>query len=283
MGIVNNKYILYKYSKSFFWASNFLPKYKLRKVINIYSFCRIRDDIVDEGLILENLKEYKNLLKIIKSYGINKLLINQLIDGIHSDVKFERYKSYHELIRYCYKVAGVVGLMMFHVLEIKNEKAKCFAIDLGIAMQLTNIARDLMEDFKKNRIYIPIDTGINEEILNNLNIDNKNKIIKIIQDLILKANIYYKSSLNGIRYIPIKSRLSILVALRLYQGISNKINNTGFKFLTENIYLTKNEIILITIKTIIEFLFFFILPVHSKDHNNNLHKPLMELIDAHKH
>ena len=162
MGIVNNKDIIYQNSKSFFWASKFLPKGTLEKVINIYSFCRIQDDIVDEGLLIENSKEALELKAIIKSYGISEELISELIDGINSDINFTRYKDNAELLRYCYKVAGAVGLMMLSALEIKAKDARYFAIDLGIAMQLTNISRDIVQDYKKNRIYLPENTGIDK-------------------------------------------------------------------------------------------------------------------------
>ena len=85
----------------------------------------------------------------IKSYGISDNLINELTKGIKSDENFTRYKDTNELIRYCYRVAGVVGLMMVKALKIKDNRAKHYAIDLGIAMQLTNISRDVMQDYRK--------------------------------------------------------------------------------------------------------------------------------------
>ena len=98
MGIVNNKDIIYKNSKTFFWASQFLPKKILNKVINIYSFCRIHDDIVDEGMLINNSKEALELEEIIKSYGISKILIDELINGINSDINFRRYKNNADLL-----------------------------------------------------------------------------------------------------------------------------------------------------------------------------------------
>ena len=282
MRILNNKDIIYKNSTSFFWASKFLHKNILRKVINIYSFCRINDDLVDEGLIIEDSNEAAELLETIKSYGISEELIEELIDGINSDISFKRYKDNQELLRYCYKVAGVVGLMMVKVLDIKEKEAKYFAIDLGIAMQLTNISRDLMQDHMKNRIYFPENTGINENTLNTLTIDNKDLLKKVTNQLLLKADIFYNSSLNGIRYIPIKSRISILIALRIYQGIGAKIRKTGTKYLFENIFVSKFEKSIIVIKTIFEFLIFFIIPYYKTNHKKYLHESLSGLIDVHQ-
>ena len=241
MGIINNTHIIYENSKSFYWASKFLPKKILKKVINIYAFCRLQDDLVDEGIKIEDSSEVEELENIIKSYGVSKNIISNLMEGINSDENFKRFKDNSELLRYCYKVAGVVGLMMIKALDIKQSEAKYFAIDLGMAMQLTNISRDIMQDYKKNRIYIPENTGINKDFISNMTSENEVKLKKVVNQIILKSEIYYKSSLNGMRYIPIRSRLAILVSLRIYQGIGIKIIKTEEKFIHENIYVTNKE------------------------------------------
>ena len=282
MGIINNKDIIYKNSKTFFWASQFLPKKILSKVINIYSFCRIHDDIVDEGMLINNSQESLELEEIIKSYGISKVLIDELIDGINSDINFRRYKNNSDLLRYCYKVAGVVGLMMAKALEIDNKEAKYFAIDLGVAMQLTNIARDISQDHFKNRIYLPEDTGVDSDLMNNMTHENMSKIKKSVDNLLIKADIFYNSSINGLRFIPIKSRVSILIALRIYQAIGLKIKKTGTKFLSENIYITGPEKLSLIVKSIVEFFIFFLFPIHRKKHNKYLHESLIGLSDVHK-
>ena len=282
MGIINNTQIIYENSKSFYWASKFLPKEILKKVINIYAFCRLQDDLVDEGIKIEDSSEVEELENIIKSYGVSKNIISNLMEGINSDENFKRFKDNSELLRYCYKVAGVVGLMMIKALDIKQSEAKYFAIDLGMAMQLTNISRDIMQDYKKNRIYIPENTGINKDIISNMTSENEVKLKKVVNQIILKSEIYYKSSLNGMRYIPIRSRLAILVSLRIYQGIGIKIIKTEEKFIHENIYVTNKEKSLIVAKELIEFLIFFIFPVYKKKHNIYLHESLEGLYDVHR-
>ena len=282
MGIINNTHIIYENSKSFYWASKFLPKKILKKVINIYAFCRLQDDLVDEGIKIEDSSEVEELENIIKSYGVSKNIISNLMEGINSDKNFKRFKDNSELLRYCYKVAGVVGLMMIKALDIKQSEAKYFAIDLGMAMQLTNISRDIMQDYKKNRIYIPENTGINKDIISDMTSENEIKLKKVVNQIILKSEIYYKSSLNGMRYIPIRSRLAILVSLRIYQGIGIKIIKTEEKFIHENIYVTNKEKILIVAKALIEFLIFFIFPVYKKKHNIYLHESLEGLYDIHR-
>ena len=282
MGIINNTHIIYENSKSFYWASKFLPKKILKKVINIYAFCRLQDDLVDEGIKIEDSSEVEELENIIKSYGVSKNIISNLMEGINSDENFKRFKDNSELLRYCYKVAGVVGLMMIKALDIKQSEAKYFAIDLGMAMQLTNISRDIMQDYKKNRIYIPENTGINKDIISNMTSENEVKLKKVVNQIILKSEIYYKSSLNGMRYIPIRSRLAILVSLRIYQGIGIKIIKTEEKFIHENIYVTNKEKTLIVVKALIEFLIFFIFPIYKKKHNIYLHESLEGLYDINK-
>jgi len=280
MDIINNKKIISQHSKSFFWASRFLPRDVLGKVINIYSYCRLHDDIVDEGKEITESEKMQDLKDIIQSYGVSQEIIQQLIDGIYSDKNFQRFKNTEELIRYCYKVAGVVGLMMTKALNINNDDAKYYAIDLGIAMQLTNISRDVIQDYNKQRIYLPKDTGILDEDVCNLNYSDKIKLKKVIHNLLIKSDIYYNSALNGLRYIPIRSRLSILIALRMYQSIGKKIKKTNIEFLEENIYITVFEKLLILINCIFEFIIFFILPIYSKKHNSNLHKSLKGLPDV---
>ena len=282
MGIINNTHIIYENSKSFYWASKFLPKKILKKVINIYAFCRLQDDLVDEGIKIEDSSEVEELENIIKSYGVSKNIISNLMEGINSDENFKRFKDNSELLRYCYKVAGVVGLMMIKALDIKPPEARYFAIDLGMAMQLTNISRDIMQDYKKNRIYIPENTGINKDFISNMTSENEVKLKKVVNQIILKSEIYYKSSLNGMRYIPIRSRLAILVSLRIYQGIGIKIIKTEEKFIHENIYVTNKEKTLIVAKALIEFLIFFIFPVYKKKHNIYLHESLEGLYDVHR-
>lgn len=282
MGIINNTQIIYENSKSFYWASKFLPKKILKKVINIYAFCRLQDDLVDEGIKIEDSSELEELENIIKSYGVSKNIISNLMEGINSDKNFKRFKDNSELLRYCYKVAGVVGLMMIKALDIKQSEAKYFAIDLGMAMQLTNISRDIMQDYKKNRIYIPENTGINKDIISNMTSENEIKLKKVVNQIILKSEIYYKSSLNGMRYIPIRSRLAILVSLRIYQGIGIKIIKTEKKFIHENLYVTNIEKTLIVAKALIEFLIFFIFPIYKKKHNIYLHESLEGLYDIHR-
>ena len=211
------------YAKSFNWAGFFLPKNIYEKCSSLYDFCRTIDNIADDKnelnikkknlLIFKNdfiNKNFDNL--IIKNMWIlmeeNKIsikIVEDLFDGIESDlnevVKFNKKK---ELLIYSYRVAGTVGLMMAKILGVQNKNSMKSAIDLGIAMQLTNISRDVIEDMNNNRFYINHDF---ETIKNTLSI----------------ADLFYESSFASIKEIPFRFRFAILVARRIYRKIGTKI------------------------------------------------------------
>ena len=170
----NNLEILKQNGKSFYWAGCLLPKKYLNRCAELYSFCRLLDNIADSKTDFNSLKKLKNILNLIKKndylklkkYKINvpdylkkselaKCKIIDLLDGLIFDQKQVRIKSEKELILYCYRVAGTVGVLMCIALDCKEKKSYDFAIDLGIAMQLTNILRDIKEDAELNRRYLP--------------------------------------------------------------------------------------------------------------------------------
>ena len=211
------------YAKSFNWAGFFLPKQIYEKCSTLYDFCRTLDNIADEDLDLEIKKKkfkkfkddfknknfdnkiIKNIHLLIEEKNISLNIIYDLFDGIESDLRYElKINSFQELLVYSYRVAGTVGLMMAKILNVKTHDSLKGAIDLGIAMQLTNIARDIVEDSKKNRQYI-------------------NSDFNTIKNTVKIANLFYDSSFKSIKQIPLSCRLSILVARRVYREIGNKI------------------------------------------------------------
>ena len=211
------------YAKSFNWAGFFLPKNIYEKCSSLYDFCRTIDNIADDKnelnikkknlLIFKNdfiNKNFDNL--IIKNMWIlmeeNKIsikIVEDLFDGIESDlnevVKFNKKK---ELLIYSYRVAGTVGLMMAKILGVQNKNSMKSAIDLGIAMQLTNISRDVIEDMNNNRFYI-------------------NRDFETIKNTLSMADLFYESSFASIKEIPFRFRFAILVARRIYRKIGTKI------------------------------------------------------------
>ena len=215
------------YAKSFNWSGFFLPKKIYYKCSVLYDFCRTIDNIADQDKDLEikkkELEEFrkkfeqkdkndsviKNMWNLMSERNISKKIVDDLFDGVNSDLKKEvRIETEKELLIYSYRVAGTVGLMMAKIFGVKKKESLQRAIDLGIAMQLTNIARDVVEDEKKNRVYL---------------IKSSNDIFKSIKNIILKADSFYDSSFEGIRDIPLNSRFSIIVARRVYRQIGKKI------------------------------------------------------------
>ena len=211
------------YAKSFNWAGFFLPKNILIKCSVLYDFCRTLDNIADQKNSLEKKKEefikfkeefssksknniiISNMIDLIRSENINSSIVYDLFDGIESDIKANvKIKSYKELLIYCYRVAGTVGLMMAKIMKVKNRDSLKSAINLGIAMQLTNISRDVIEDKNNDREYIESN-------------------FLILKNTIHKADNFYESSFYAIKDIPLICRFSIIVARRVYREIGRKI------------------------------------------------------------
>ncbi|MDC0953984.1 squalene/phytoene synthase family protein [Pelagibacteraceae bacterium] len=165
--------LLFKHAKTFYWAGLFLPKDTLEKCSHLYDFCRTLDDIADQKKELSfkkkqfkifktkfkersnSLPVIKNIWRLIDKENISKKIVLDLFDGVESDLKKTiRVTSKNNLLLYSYRVAGTVGLMMAKILKVNKKGSLMGAIDLGVAMQLTNIARDVIEDKKNNRFYI---------------------------------------------------------------------------------------------------------------------------------
>ena len=213
------------YAKSFNWAGFFLPKKTYQKCSALYDFCREADNIADDENKIEVKKDnfikfrnnfinknyddpvIKNMWGLINEFSISTKIVDDLFEGINSDIKENvKLNSKKELLIYSYRVAGTVGLMMAKILNVHKEPSLKSAIDLGIAMQLTNISRDVMEDKKNNRSYI---NESFEEIKNTIKLSEK----------------FYENSFYSIKEIPLSFRFSILVARRVYRKIGYKILN----------------------------------------------------------
>ena len=215
--------LLKKHAKSFYWASFFLSKSIFNKCSSLYNFCRTLDDIVDDNKKLELKKEnflkfkkdfiikdlnnpiIKEMWLIIDSERISKQIVIDLFDGVETDLQEKvEINSKKDLLIYSYRVAGTVGLMMSKILKVNNKEALKGAIDLGIAMQLTNIARDVCEDKARNRQYIKHD-------------------FVSIKETIDESQIFYNNSFKSISSIPLRSRFSVIVARRVYRKIGDYI------------------------------------------------------------
>ena len=254
---MSSKNYLSIYAKSFNWAGFFLPKKTYKNCSYLYDFCRVVDNIADDEDEIEIKKikfqkfvsDFKqknfedpviqNMWNIIHEFNISLEIIYDLFDGIESDIKQNvKIDTRKDLLIYCYRVAGTVGLMMAKILKVSKKQSLKSAIDLGIAMQLTNISRDVIEDSKKNRSYI---NGSFEEI---------NSTIKL-------ADTFYKNSFYSIREIPLSFRFSILVARRIYRKIGYKIlKKKTFENYSKSgkIYVSNFEKVLETILSIYDLI-----------------------------
>jgi len=269
------------YAKSFNWAGFFLPKRIYQSCSALYDFCRSLDDIADQELKLDikikKFKEFKknfinkdfnnqiikNMHEVTDDHKISKKIVHDLFDGIESDLKNEvKINSKKELLIYSYRVAGTVGLMMAKILNVKRKSALKGAIDLGIAMQLTNISRDVVEDNKKNRSYI-------------------NSSFESIKNTLITADSFYKSSFLSIRDIPISCRFAILVARRVYRQIGNNIlskKNIENYNRSGKIYVSSFGKFFQTLLSIYDF--FILLIVSSKEHSKETeHQIINEVIN----
>ena len=257
------------YAKSFNWAGFFLPKIKYKNCSALYDFCRTVDNIVDDegnlDLKKKNLIEFKKkffekdfssskiekMWDLINEFSISTKIIEDLFDGVETDLEEKvKLNSRKDLLIYSYRVAGTVGLMMAKILRVNSERGLNSAIDLGIAMQLTNIARDVIEDKKRNREYIDHD-------------------IITIKETLKLADMFYNSSFNSIREIPISCRFAILVARRVYRQIGYEILKK--KDLEDyeragKIFVTNIGKIKQTFLSLFDFIILiFLKPIHNSD------------------
>ena len=268
---LNSSTDLKREGKSFYWASFFMPKSSKQNAGILYSICRYFDDIADKysedqtNFLKNSIDEIKNNKEnkvniFLKENRINNSIFIDLIEGLILDQKKIKIQTKEELIKYSYHVAGTVGLMMSKILGVKNENAAKSAIDLGIGMQLTNIARDVYEDSKMKRIYLPA-VWIPDISLKNLNnleelsLEKDEKISNAIHNVIKLSEKFYKNGFAGLKYIPFSSRLGIFIAANVYRGIGTKIKSNKKKYFRERVYLNSFEKSLITIRSALLFIF----------------------------
>ena len=275
-----NDNLIKKHAKSFYWASFFLSREVFFKCSVLYNFCRVLDDIVDsaEDLSVKKVKflkfksEFlkknfdnqviKEMWDIVNSENISKIIVQDLFDGVETDLKEKvKINSKKDLIIYSYRVAGTVGLMMSKILKVNNKESLKGAISLGIAMQFTNIARDIIEDKELNREYI------NHDFLS-------------LKNIIYDAEILYDSSFLAIKGIPIKFRFSIIVARRIYRKIGyyilkkkniEKYNKAG------KIFVPVEAKIIETFFSMLDFCKLFF--IRNNNYTNNNHELLIQEIN----
>ncbi|MCE7988916.1 MAG: phytoene/squalene synthase family protein [Caldilinea sp. CFX5] len=237
-------------SRTFHLASSLLPADKRRAVYALYAFCRSTDDLVDTAQQITNAEAVfanwrARLVHYHPSahdpvplawadaqarYSIPRGYADQLIDGIGRDLRQNRYSSFGELTEYCYGVASTVGLMAMHIIGFRGAEALPYAVKLGIALQLTNILRDVGEDWRAGRLYLPLDElgefGLSETDITAGRISDNWRAFMCFQ--IKRARQLYAEAQPGIMLLDADGRFAIAAAATLYRAILEDIEANDY-------------------------------------------------------
>jgi 15-cis-phytoene synthase len=274
MDDINNNLTKHNKKSNFYYSFLFLPKEKSFAINLVYAFCQLSDDIVDSDTPLEerikNINEWKSeflkgkdgnskfpiqneVYKIIKKYNIPSIYFTQLLDGMETDLIKYRYTDFEDLSKYCYNAASTVGLISSKIFGYQNPQSEDYAIYLGIALQMTNILRDIKQDFLAGRIYLPQDelkrfslseTDLKEDILS----DNFISMMEFQYKRIIEI---YKKSDQLLSKEDRKNFVAARIMRNIYFQILLKIKKNNYNIFKEKIRLSKFEKIFIVIKTLL--------------------------------
>lgn len=247
-------------SRTFFIASGLLPPEKRRAVRALYAFCRVTDDIIDKNADanrretdLEAWRERVNLANpphddlvalawadARSRFNVPHGYATQLIDGVKQDLTKTRYATFDELAEYSYGVASTVGLMAMHIIGYAHEDAIPYAVKLGVALQITNILRDVGEDWRGGRLYLPQDElsafGLDESRLDTHIIDDKWR--NFMQFQIDRNRKLYADSWQGIAMLNRDGRLAIGAAAELYKAILTDIEANDYQVFSRRAHIS---------------------------------------------
>lgn len=259
--------VINHYAQTFAFASRFLPPHERHAVAVLYTFCRVVDDIADElppevavpaldrwltwidalgsGAALPEPAPVppmidvapqalaEALAAVVARHHVPVLHLRELVDGVRTDATRTRLRTFEELHAFCYAAAGTVGLMMAHVLGVTSPEALARAERLGLAMQLTNVLRDVGEDWRRGRLYLPLDAlearGVDLRDFDRGHVSSA--LEAVLRDLITRARAWYDDGLSGVSLLPARVRLPIYVAGRLYRAILGRIEANGYDVL----------------------------------------------------
>jgi phytoene synthase len=258
--------IINKASKSFSLAARLFDPATRDAAFFLYGWCRYCDDQVDavgkrerEGVLLDRIETLKEktaaafgfarqnepvfiaLQYLVHRHAIPAYYALELIEGMAMDARGARYATMQELLLYCYRVAGTVGLMMTHVMGVRDERALRNAADLGIAMQLTNIARDIIDDAAMGRIYLPLSWLSEAEIEPDEIAAPKHRegLARLTRRLLHEAERYYRSGDAGLWQLSLRSACAVSVARAVYSEIGRRLLAMGARAWDERIYVSR--------------------------------------------
>ena len=252
--------IIREHSKSFFFSTQFLPYEKRQAVQALYAFCRITDDTVDQASD-DPAHALATWVRQVRAtppprhspiliawhdtrtrYNLPNTLVDELLAGVAMDLSINRYERFADLWLYCYRVASVVGLLSMGITGY-HPGARPYAIKLGVALQLTNILRDIGEDAQRGRVYLPTEElarfGLSPEDILARTYDQR--FIELMKFQVARANRLYEESWPGIALLPADSRLGVASAALIYRGILDKIAANRYDSYTRRAHLTLRE------------------------------------------
>ena len=248
---------LKRHGKTFAWAAHLLPRRDADRLARLYAICRKLDDLADlDGSAdakgrLSGLRDQpwvagsadpiaRELARMVADTGLNPATMNQLLDGLLGDLNRPVIADEAALIRYAYLVAGTVGLMVCDVLDVTAVTARTAAVNLGIAMQLTNIARDVREDALAGRKYLPATWwNATPEDIANPSPDMQRTGAMAVLRLLNLADSYYASASCGFAFLPIPTRVGLAVAARVYRGIGAELHRRDGAFHQGRVYVPR--------------------------------------------
>lgn len=248
-------------SRTFYMASGLLPAHKRNAARALYAFCRVTDDIVDhatdDGSCVIELADWRQRVSdhnpgtedlVALAWADTRATFNipggyaeQLIDGVSCDLVKKRYQTFNELAEYAYGVASTVGLMAMHIIGFEGEHALPYAVRLGVALQITNILRDVAEDWAVGRLYLPLDEleafGVSEADIARGEVTERWRNFMRFQ--IARNRKLYEESLQGIAMLDRDGRLAIAAAAELYRDILTDIEAHDYDVFTRRAHLSR--------------------------------------------
>ena len=293
----NSVDVLAKHGKSFRFAGRFLSPEVLQDCARLYHFCRLLDDVVDETAdtseALAALKQVRldlkqqfssepvvqDFIKLAQQYSFDSDAVQELLSGLASDLTKVECSSEAQLKRYSYRVAGVVGIFMCRIMGVNDAQALAHGIDLGIAMQMTNIARDVIEDAAAGRRYLPAD-WVEHCSPQELLAPNRQQAVVVccgVKRLLSEADRYYCSAWKGLKYLPLRNRIAIAVAAEVYRGIGVKLSRRDCNIWGGRVRLGLLRKSALAIKALLKLLIIAIKKDDDTTHPMKLHSALLGL------
>ncbi|MDD5328534.1 MAG: presqualene diphosphate synthase HpnD [Sulfuricella sp.] len=261
-----------KSGSSFYYSFMFLPPPRRRAIVALYAFCREVDDVVDEctDVAVAHAKlawwrsEVANLYAgrpehpvgqalapLVGEYGLPAAELEEIIAGMEMDLSYNRYADFDQLQLYCHRVAGVVGQLSARIFGYDDARTEQYAHDLGLAFQLTNIIRDVGEDARRNRIYLPLDElaqfGVSEaDILQGRETENLTRLMAFQAE---RANQYYARAFAALPPADRKSQRAGLIMAAIYRTVLDEVGRDGYRVLSRRVSLTPIRKLWIAFKT----------------------------------